>query len=230
MAILTEPELPIYAPDVTLTGPALTAAIAMIQLTLEGPKGAQRPLELTEFTEIIPINFKLQTAQLSYWPIAQTPEPAIEVRFGNVQNRFRNPLGLSDWFEVQDPVTYLDATGQINFSRSSVLVGNFSRLSNATELRAVYTAGFDFAVGSTDPAVIAIKAIAGFILDYQQNDPSALGVTTYAADDEGRFTLRSSASVRSGSGSSGSANIADNAAQVNNQLASLHKYRPRGVI
>ena len=227
MPILTEAELSVYAPDVTLTGVILAAKLAAIQAILEGPKGAQRSLELTEYNEIKDVRKRLQTCQLSYWPIVDDPLPVIQIRTGNVLTRYNSPVALGEWVEIDNPLDFLDHTGQVNLSRAS---GGF-RLGTgeATQINAVYTSGLDFSVGTTDPDAIQIKQLAAAILDFQENDITALGVSSYSADHEGKFTIRAPSSGGSVGGGS-VPNVGDSSDFISSMLLLVHKYRPRGVI
>ena len=229
MAIITEAELAIFAPQVQMSGPLLTASLASIQLLLEGPMGAQRPLELTEYNEIKDVRQKMQMVQLSYWPIVDLPEPILRVRTGNVQTRFSRSVPLGDWITLENPLDYMDHTGQVNLSRAGVGGFGFGGGGLATEINAIYTSGFDFSVGTTDPDAIGIKQLVGHILDYQQNDLMALGISAYSADHEGKFTIRAPASSGS-KGDSSKPNVGDTSDLVNVLLTAVHKYRPRGVI
>lgn len=222
MPILDSSELAIYAPEVDLSGMSLVAALASIQLLLEGPQGAQRPLGLTEYNEIKEVRTRVQTVQLSYWPIMDTPEPVLKARTGNVMGRFNRPIPLGDWVDLDSPLDLIDHTGQVNLSRLSRLQGGF------TEINAIYTSGLDFSVSTTDADAIEIKRLVGHFLDYQQNDLSALGISSYSADHEGKFTIASPSS--SSSGTSGKPNLGSTSDMLNVLLQSVQKYRPRGVI
>jgi hypothetical protein len=220
MAILTSEDAAIYFPGLSLSGNALTGAIAAAQRLAESPKGAGRPLEQQQFTEIKKVNRSTQTVQLSYWPIADSPAPIIETRYGNVGNHYGHMIGLSQWV-VRSPHTYiLDSTGKLNLNVSQD--SSFSRTgqTEATEVRATYTGGFDFSGSGYD--VDQIKSAVSGILATQQQASYASGVDQVQI--AGQATIR----YANQSQQPGSFNLIGMG--YKDAIATLKKYRPRAYL
>lgn len=170
MAILSLADLAIYAPTVTITGPALTGAILRAQILAEGPMGAHRPLELQQFIETKRLNVKLGTCLLSYTPVAVVPAPVIEIRQGNYVDSYGREHGITDWEVVSANGYQIDPeTSTLNLLLGSL--DDYGRLSARypNEARLTYTSGFDFTLSTTK--INEIKAAVGAILEYT----SALG-------------------------------------------------------
>lgn len=215
MAILTSSDISIYAPSVTLEGDALTGVITQAQALAESSLGANRPLELTEFTEVKRVNRSLQTVYLSYFPVAASPVPLLSVRFGNVRSRFGRPVGISDWHELSADDYELDPTGQLNLSQSSAFWARaVSTGSVSTEIKATYIAGFDFTVDSYE--VRQIKSVVGSVIAFQQSEGSGQGLKSFDYDGEYKKSFF------------GNSDYMYSAPP--GLLSQLHKYRPKGVI
>ena len=149
MAILTELELPIYAPTVTLTGDRLLAQIDYAQSIAEGFDGANRPIEKTTNTEILFVNGA--NARLTLFPVISITR--IDSRIGNIANAFGRRIPLSDWKELTiDDYIFDDSTRLITLNHS------------ASEIKAIYEAGFDFS--SNTPEVRQLKISFGKLLEY----------------------------------------------------------------
>lgn len=214
MAILTENDEGTWFTS-SLTGDALVAAIAYLQLAMEGPSGANRPLEVTSFTETLPVNVQLQTVRLSYLPVLSSPAPVFQIRTGNYLNRLYNPVSLSNWQTLQSGQYVFDQlTGQISLNFSLPSFGRAA--SPATELKATYSSGYNFS-SKTDKDVLALKAIAGKILEYQQST-AAQGIKEIDVDGEVKVAYATP--------SQGLNAIAGSIPE--GFLLQLRKYRPRG--
>ncbi len=212
--IFTEDDKDVYAPSVTLGSDALEGAIAFLQALVEGPEGANRPLALTQFEETLPLNRNLQTARLSYLPIAVEPPPVFTYRAGNFLNRYYRPVGVGAWQTMSGNNYILDqSTGQINLRVEWQDSWGRSGASPATELKAVYTAGYDFTSDSYD--VTQIKALFGQLLIYQQGNRFQ-GYQSVDVDQEIAVTYANTAT-------------APQVAQIpKSMLLPFKKYRPRG--
>ena len=212
MAILTEADIAIYAPTVTDTGDVLAARILYIQSIMESAQGANRPLELTKFTEIVRINKKIQTTYPRYFPIAESPALTVEVRVANQLNYFDRPSGVDGWTLLDSSAYNLNENGRIDIDFiDSAFQGRSSFRYNNNEARLTYTAGFDFT--QSTPEINALKAIAGQLLTYQQSG-SFEGVRRHRIDKEVEVEWF-------GSAGSGYGNFPPAL------LSPLFKYRPR---
>lgn len=188
--ILTEADKPIYFPDIALTGPTLLGAIYRACAIAESVQGAGRPLEQQPHTEILRLNRLLQTCTLKAMPIASLPAPIIEARTGNFRDGFGRPVPLAPWAMLSEDDYNLDyETGLLSLSRYTA--SYFGRIGTpATEIRATYTAGFDFAVDTKD--VRAIKIAVASILRFQ-NSPNFQGLGEVRV--EGEYSVRYTAIV-----------------------------------
>ncbi|MBW4580716.1 MAG: hypothetical protein KME42_14215 [Tildeniella nuda ZEHNDER 1965/U140] len=213
-AIFTEDDKDIYAPSVTLTDDALTGAISFLQALVEGTEGANRPLALTQFEEILEVNRNLQTVRLSYLPIAVSPVIALQYRSGNYLNHHYRPVGTSAWQSMTGNNYILDrSTGQINLNAEWLDSWGRRGASPATEVTAVYTAGYDFTTDSYD--VQQIKALFGQLLTYQQS-ARFFGFESVDVDQEVAVKMAPTATVPV-------------IAQIpKSLLLPFKKYRPRG--
>ncbi len=189
MSILTEDDVIALAPSISLRGAALSAAIAQVQAEIEGYRGANRRLEVTEYKSIYRILTRSQSFHLDYSPVVGTP--TLRGRFGNIRDRYGSQTGLSDWIEIARDDFILDGDGFVTLNRSG-FAGNSSFFSSSfrgssvssifTEVEVTYLAGFDF---STDtPEIQAIKASAIAVLNYQLNSPAYSGIAEEDIDEE----------------------------------------------
>lgn len=153
--ILTSADKLLYFPDLNLSGSYLSAAILRAQVTAEGALGANRPLSLQQYTEIKPLNRRLQTCQLSRCPIVANPTPTIEARCGNTVDGWGRTHPATRW-QLLEAAQY-----RIEFETGRLMLN-----SGFTEIRATYTSGFDF-TGDDDPKVREIKTAVASILLYQ---------------------------------------------------------------
>ncbi len=153
--MLTSADKALYFPDLNLSGSYLNAALLRAQVMAEGALGANRPLSLQQYTEVKPLNQRLQTCQLSRCPIAADPTPTIEARYGNTVDGWGRTHLATRW-QLLEATQYT-----IEFETGRLMLnGNF------TEIRATYTSGFDF-TQDDDPKVQAIKTAVASILLYQ---------------------------------------------------------------
>lgn len=153
MSILTPADQSVWFPEVQISGNALVAAIRRAQLTAESAKGANRPLERHQIKEVKRVYEG--GCNLSRIPIALIPLPLIEIRYGGYIDGWRRGITLTEWETISAEEYALDTES-----------GRLTLLNHeAIEVRATYTAGFDFSENSQ--AVNEIKAAVAAILVYQ---------------------------------------------------------------
>lgn len=204
MAILSLIDKATYFPDVTITDSALHGAIIRATTIAEGANGANRPLEQQSITQIVPVNRTLQTCYLSRFPIAVTPSPQIEARMGKTRDGFGRGVPLSRWLKLSPDDYFVDyETGGLSLYTSYSSVG-------WTEIKATYTAGFDFSLNTPDTR--AIKSCVAAIMSHQLSN-SYQGISSVKIPDEIEISYAS--------GISATATIPESL------LLPLQKYRPR---
>jgi len=208
MAILSESDAATYFPDVTLTGDALTAAIAFAQSIAEGPQGANRPLEKAEFIEIKRLSQNFQTIRLSYNPIATSPAIALQARVGNTRDRYGYIQQADVWKDIEASCYIVDyELAQITINRP---------LAGYTMARVVYTGGYDFSVDDADTR--AMKAALGRLLSLQQTQAATSGIESLRVENQ-------AVTYGSSGGKSGGGLYADSMAM---SLEVFKKYRAGG--
>lgn len=205
MSILTpdSPEIPpnLQCQDIE----RLIVAIATAQRMAESILGAGRPLELTEFKEILRVNKVMQTAQLSYWPIVNEPPLVVEVRQATTMIYGRS-LGTSQWYrlkggnpifdELGSPVlddagnpTFteaeyrIDEDGKLHLGRGFISSG-FGRSTpyQTDEVRVTYTSGFDFSQNTYE--INQIKTAIGSIMLAQSSEQYKTNLAKVRIDKE----------------------------------------------
>lgn len=77
MAILTPTDLALLAPDLDLDPGAIMSTIQQAQMIIEGPDGANRPLEIQEFTETPVLNGR-GFCKLSRLPIVEGQDTVVD--------------------------------------------------------------------------------------------------------------------------------------------------------
>lgn len=209
---------------VDLSADQMQALIVSAQRMAESALGAGRPLETTEFSQILPVAKVMQTAQLSYWPIADTPTPVIEIRQATTTIYGRSQ-GTSDWYTLDESQYILDDTGKLHLNRGHAGSGfNRSATFTADEVRATYTSGFDFSVSSYEVeqiknAVLAI-ALAQTSQQYQNN------VSRITVNDE--VTVQYGSTSDTSGGTSPLAILSNPAGlSLKEAMLFLRKYAPR---
>jgi hypothetical protein len=170
MAILTEDDIPIYAPSVKATGDALEGLLAYVQSICESPMAANRPLEITDKTEILQLN-EFQSCFLTNHPIVSLS--AVEVRSGKLRDFTGFPYSNSPWRSVELDRVSLDEN-ELSIVTSETFWDGWNRgyLTHHgtplfTEAKVTYATGYDFSVNSPD--TIYIKSYAGQILSYLES-------------------------------------------------------------
>ena len=158
--ILTEDDYQEYTKGVTLTGDDLLVAIAQAQAIIESPNGANRPLDITQKTEILKLNGGLQNAYLSWRYIVEDPAPLVWGRTGKMRNSYGEIIPASDWESITD--------FRLDDNEISIIGSCYS------EIKVTYSSGFDF-TDITNPDVLYLKQHTGILLTYMQS-PSFQGV------------------------------------------------------
>lgn len=213
MAILTVGELATYAPGVS---GGTEVDILNAQTAIEAWLGF--PIEQAERIEILQLTARSKTTQLSYHPIASSPDPVIEARQGNDRDRLDRQSVVTDWFTLQAGDYILDSTGLIslNILNSSVSFG--FNLSYSTDLRATYTAGLDFTQDT--PEIKALKAATGQIISYQTSEQFKTGAQEVEIKNQYRRKW-----------ASGNGNNGGTAGQTPDAFfVPFQKYKPRSAI
>lgn len=221
--ILTEAELSAYAPGVDVASRA--GAILLAQLAAESAQGANRPLEKQQFSQILTLSSaRLGVVQLPYAPVHPEDAVTVEVRLGNIRDRYHRSVPLSDWRTLSAEEYRLDETGQLNLhlgggSNFALGYGHGLRPSGitATQARVTYFAGLDFSINSLEVQVL--KAALGQIISYQQSAPYTMGATVVDLKQEYRVQFGSA----TGSNSAGAGQVPDAF------LLPFRRYRPRGL-
>ncbi len=209
MAILSESDKAKYFPTVTLEGIALEGAIASLQAILEGASGANRPLEVAQFTEIKRLNVIAQTVQLSYVPVLTVPTPIVKARVSTA----------ADWVTLGTDEYRIDETGRLVIL-STAPAGSPTRSrwerhpgSNQwrfSEIWLQYYSGLDFSVDVFP--ISLLKAAAGQALTYLTTNHAFQGITSYESFQE--YTVRYGTQALAGELPSA-------------MLSIFQKYRPR---
>lgn len=253
MAILTAADLTELAPGIDQSqAGAIAGLLLRVQEWCEGSLGAGRPLELNQFTDIIPVAWTAaQYAQVPNVPIQATPTPVLEVRQGG-PNAW-NPLTESayDLNLVNGQIELsLLTTGDLSYGFSDLHYANNFNSTHTTEIRATYTAGWDFSAdfsASTDPVVRGIKSIAAELALFLwasaggSNQYSAAALSSAAGigtgpikkeDIDDHYSVEYQNSGSSGTAVKSFANLAASGElkkMIGNILYPLKKYRPRAI-
>lgn len=210
--ILTEDDLPFYAPGVNLTSDALVGALYYLQAIVEGDAGAGRPIELEQRSETGDVQLGPQSFFLQHFPIVIDVDHPIEVKVrsgGNVQDVFRRPLPVGQWVVLESTDYILDIDNRVFLDYTSIGLLNAgwsahgaygfdttyrSVRSGFSTYQATYWAGFDFTVDS--PVVNKLKSAAGAILTYLTQSGAFKGVQELDVPfDEFRIKYNTSASL-----------------------------------
>ena len=131
----------------------------------ESTYGADRPLDVTTFTDIVPV-YSSGIAFIKRSPLISVS--SIVVR--------RSPQ--DDWQSV-DVATYAidTTTAQVNFKYlpvgSNSNFGSFRNSSSRTEAKIVYTSGFNFS-SDTSQEANNIRSVCGKVVEYMEQ-PIAIG-------------------------------------------------------
>ncbi len=167
MAILTSSDKSKYFSEVVATSTTLDGLLIIAQAMCESTYGADRPLELQSFTDIVDLYPASGIALIKRSPVIAVS--SISVRreidnFGSSSSEWQ--LLTSNEYSVDTEINQVN----INYSKNWQMLG--ARRS-PMQAKITYTSGFDF---STDTSQEAnnIRAICGRIVSYMEQ-PIAIG-------------------------------------------------------
>ena len=223
MPVLSETDKDIYFPSIELTGMALEVAIANAQRLAESNFGAGRPLEVTEFTEIVQIADVVQSGQFSYVPVLADPAPVIQTRIRG-RTTYGRHKGVSNWYTLPEESYILDIDGR--FHLNSNYAGDFGRTGYywADEAQLTYSSGFDFTVDSHE--IQQIKTAVASILVVQRSEQYLSNVSRVEVFEEVKVEFPSGGSSAPSTGRDMLSDIGG--LGLREALSWLGKYRPRG--
>jgi hypothetical protein len=241
LSILTPTDLALLAPELDVDPGSITAVCQQAQMIIEGPDGANRPLEIHEFTETPVLNGK-GFCKLSRLPIIEGEDTPVTVaiRGQRMLASFGLPLSDNQWITLTEDSEY-----EVDYDLGEIrlLHGNFSghysswssyggRRSNYSsrpfrrptqerqpaEMRITYTTGFDFQAASLSHEAQQIKYAAAGVAKLQQS-PLISGLKQYNLND---FY-----SVTYGSDGAQMGATSQNRTLMQDLLMVVRKYRPR---
>jgi hypothetical protein len=136
LAILTPTDLALLAPELDVDPGSITAIIQQAQMMIEGPDGANRPLEIKEFTETPVLNGK-GFCKLSRLPVIEgadtvvddvltVPNPTpvtVAIRGQRMLASFGFPLSDNQWVVLEEGSQY-----EVDYELGEIrlLNGNFN--------------------------------------------------------------------------------------------------------
>lgn len=205
MPILSPSDRYTYLPTSTLTDEALTALVLQAQVMIEGPLGANRPLEVTSYTEAL--YMAGNAARLGYVPVLASPAPVVQIRSGPGGAGFGRNDSTDPWYTLDSDVYEIDTTlGEIRLQQGAAgwggtggygyyapYAGDYSYaggVSNPVEalpdsqLRITYSAGFDFTADTAE--VRQLKAAAAALVAYLGSN-TFKGIEEVQTQREGRI-------------------------------------------
>ena len=162
MAILTSSDQDVFFPNVTATDDELEGLILIAQAMCESAYGADRPLDIHEFSDIVTV-YSTGLAFIKRSPLIDVS--AVVIR----------SCPQEDWTLLDSADYSIDYdVCQVNIKRfnSNWGYGNRSRY-QPQEARIIYTSGFDFSTDNSQEAN-NIRAICGRIVSYMEQ-PVAIG-------------------------------------------------------
>ena len=167
MAILTSSDKSKYFSEVVATSTTLDGLLIIAQAMCESTYGADRPLEITTFTDIVDLYPASGIALIKRSPVIAVSTVSVRRKvnnFGSSSSEWQ--LLTSNEYSVdteinQVNINYADNWGMLGARRSPM------------QAKITYTSGFDF---STDTSQEAnnIRAICGRIVSYMEQ-PIAIG-------------------------------------------------------
>jgi hypothetical protein len=202
LAILTPTDLALLAPELDVDPGSITATIQQAQMFVEGPDGANRPLEIHEFTETPVLNGR-GFCKLSRLPIIESEYTPVTVaiRGQRLLSSFGFPLSNNQWVVLPQEKYEFDyelgevrlLNGNFNGSNSSWSAYGRGRSSSRpfrrptqerqpAEMRITYTTGFDFQAANLSHEAQQIKYATAGIAKLQQS-PLATGLKQYNMTD-----------------------------------------------
>jgi hypothetical protein len=183
MAILTSSDEPKYF-QLAATGAELEGLLIIAQAMCESTYGADRPLEITTFTDIVDIYPASGIALIKRSPVIAVSSVSVRRKvnnFGSSSSEWQ--LLTSNEYSVdteinQVNINYADNWGMLGSRRSPM------------QAKITYTSGFDFSTDTQE--VNAIKSICGRIASYmampiaigRANITDAVGFQSYVATNQ----------------------------------------------
>ena len=184
MAILTSSDKSKYFSEVVATSTTLDGLLIIAQAMCESTYGADRPLELQSFTDIVDLYPASGIALIKRSPVIAVS--SISVRreidnFGSSSSEWQ--LLTSNEYSVDTEINQVN----INYSNNWGMLG--ARRS-PMQAKITYTSGFDFSTDTSQEAN-AIRAICGRIVSYMEqpvmigkaNITDAVGFQAYVSGD-----------------------------------------------
>jgi hypothetical protein len=239
MAILTPTDLALLAPELDIDPGSILATVQQAQMMVEGPDGANRPLEIQEFTETPVLNGR-GFCKLSRLPVIEGEETPVTVaiRGQRMFAAFGFHTSNNQWFVLDTTQYEVDyELGEIrllggNFSGLASTFSSYGRRSNYSsrpfhrptqerqpaEMRITYTTGFDFQAANLSHEAQQIKYATAGIAKLQQS-PLATGLKQYNMND---FY-----SVTYGADTAGLTAASQTSTLMEDLLKIVKKYRPR---
>lgn len=167
MAILTSSDKSKYFSEVVATSTTLDGLLIIAQAMCESTYGADRPLEITTFTDIVDLYPASGIALIKRSPVIAVSTVSVRRKvnnFGSSSSEWQ--LLTSNEYSVDTEINQVN----INYSNNWGMLG--ARRS-PMQAKITYTSGFDF---STDTSQEAnnIRAICGRIVSYMEQ-PIAIG-------------------------------------------------------
>lgn len=168
MAILTSADKSKYYSEVTATGATLDGLLIAAQMACESTYGADRPLDITTYTDIVEMYPRSRIALIKRSPIVSITSVSIRTKynnFGDLSSEWQ--LLTADEYSVDESINQVNIRALDNWGMSG------HRRSLPSEAKIVYTSGFDFSTDNSQEAN-NIRAICGRIVSYMAQ-PVAIG-------------------------------------------------------
>lgn len=168
MAILTSSDKSKYFSEVVATSTTLDGLLIIAQAMCESTYGADRPLEVTTFTDIVELFPNSGIALVKRSPIIAVTSVSVRRKidnFGGSGSEWQ--LLTSNEYSVDTEISQVN----INYFDNWGMLGR--RRSHPMEAKIVYTSGFDFSTNTSQEAN-NIRAICGRIVSYMEQ-PIAIG-------------------------------------------------------
>ena len=244
MGLIALEDREIYFPGLALDDCTLENAIAQAQLLLESPKGCDRSLEVTTYSDRVTVD-GTRRVFFRHLPVLQTPTPTIEIKRPSAMEFGRsNPMNewetlTADQYEIDYEEGQVDLfcntqsfAGVAAFSRYSGIsqsnvplsYRNSDRIHGKTEVRITYQSGFNFN-DNTNPVVKKLKSLVAAAVQASTANPAYnQGYASFTL--EGFYSIDYVASASKSSESNTGASSSGNQS-LDNLLSLLQKYRPR---
>lgn len=250
MAILTAADLADLLP--TSDEFKINLAIAEAQAIAEGPMGANRPLELTEFTELKTVP-PSGIVLLTYTPYDSTFTPTLKIRGGSYPTFGRYTEAL-DWRTVTADEYEIDDIRAEARIKSAYTIDGYHGINTMIgyrlrrpgmpnkrpDLRITYRSGFDFSGGSTVAAMVKslVKAVCYFQVSATEtlyptkaaksyDTPLLLSSAKVTMADVDQIELKDGFNIKFADPSPFVGAVQSDTIRLPDVLKMLQKYRPR---